>query len=252
MERGVIFQPDAIKAIKKGDKTMTRRPVTRDRKWGFEKPCRYVVGHAYSMQPGRSEKGVGHFTVTAVRREPLGSITPKDIAREGFKFPTEFWKRWTELHGTPDKTADVWVISFTFGDLSEQMDRPRLLAATPGHVTYGAAYPGERDGKKAHQIITGSTGDYTPIASEGMSGEQEAPGATTMGALSQAARVHHAVNHVAQVLAPVHVSRQVLEGEMMRIKALLAENPNSSGELLACLRDLERQMRRFGRALDAA
>jgi uncharacterized protein YhfF len=128
----VIFSPELAKLIVQGKKTQTRRVAAgRD--------CRYKPGRSYAVQPGRGQKAVTRITVQAVRVEPLGALTLKDAKREGFRTTQEFRDHWQRLHGSYNPDLAVFVISFALGDLE---DRPQLLAARPGHLSFVAGPDG--------------------------------------------------------------------------------------------------------------
>jgi hypothetical protein len=120
----VIFTPEHVALIQQGRKTQTRRLVKPD-----EKECRYQVGKAPAVQPGRGKPASCRITILAVRRERLGAISEKDAKREGYRTVYEFRGIWTQLHGawTPDR--EVWVITFVLGDRTE---KPRYLARRLG------------------------------------------------------------------------------------------------------------------------
>ncbi len=69
------------------------KTVTRRRGWTFLKPgdhlmlCRKVMGR----KPGEPLVRIAEVEVTSVRREPLGAITPADVAHEGFYGKTPLW-----------------------------------------------------------------------------------------------------------------------------------------------------------------
>lgn len=138
----MIFQQDAIEAIKRREKTQTRRPVH----WTLLHtivPCRYVVGRAYSLQPGRGRKGEGLITILTTQLERLDKISDADVKAEGFATRELFAARWLKLHGPPDPVMPpfVWVIGFAAGDWREQCDRVRLLARPGSHLE-------QREGEK--------------------------------------------------------------------------------------------------------
>lgn len=175
----MIFQPDAIDLIRQRRKTQTRRPVQLlkpPRPAIPEKTCRYHPGRTYSVQPGRGQRGILHITIMDVRQELLGQITQQDARREGFQFTSQFMQRWEQLHGVVDPDQPVWVISFVVGDLTDHFDRPRLLAATPGHVEYETSRPASPGAKGRWRIAPEAEEhqDYTDRLDRGAEGEPEA------------------------------------------------------------------------------
>lgn len=115
----MIFAPEMVKLILADRKTQTRRIVKPD-----EKACRYRIGHAYAIQPGRARPGIERLTITEVRQEKLGDISLPDAKREGFRTRSDFFDYWQRLHGVLHLERQVWVISFVKGD---RRDVPRML-----------------------------------------------------------------------------------------------------------------------------
>jgi len=138
----VIFKPELVDLIKQGKKTMTRRPVKPG-----ERQCRYRDRGVYALQPGRGQHADGKITIIAVPRiEHLGEISIKDARREGFTNVMEFLAYWRGLYGSVDRDQEVWVISFTYGDLR---DTPRYLAAAPPSQFCNATLPSGRRCRRA-------------------------------------------------------------------------------------------------------
>lgn len=117
------FKPDMIQAIQEGWKTQTRRPRTAEDDVvlegeeivGVNRKGRALwrVGCAYSICPGRGKKRVGLLKITAIREEPLLTISEKDARREGFTGAETFLAAWRSLYPkTGDAWAHVWVLSF--------------------------------------------------------------------------------------------------------------------------------------------
>lgn len=145
---GLQFKRQLLDKIEAGTKTMTRRPI----KIGDLGECRLKVGRSYAIQPGRGQLAVGRVTITDVRSERLGAISPDDARREGFArngvgSTQMFFDYWRELHGNVDEDLLVWVISFAYGH-----DQLRLLS-TP---------------------VPGRSGDYTTALGQTIDSEAEA------------------------------------------------------------------------------
>jgi len=120
----VIFLPaEVVALIAQRRKTMTRRII------GEQAECPYRTGRAYQVQAGHGGRGLFPITITASRAEALGEISFKDVKREGHATTADFAQQWFELYGDFDPGRPVWVISFAWGDLTDQ---PRLLASRPG------------------------------------------------------------------------------------------------------------------------
>jgi hypothetical protein len=111
----VIFKPRMVESILEGCKTVTRRPA----KWepdgeegGRISPCRYEVGKAYALQPGRGKKAVGRILVTRVSQEIIACIDDAEADLEGFKNRAAFIRYWEGLYGNFDATQLVHRIEF--------------------------------------------------------------------------------------------------------------------------------------------
>lgn len=110
----MIFSPAMIKAIKSGRKTETRR-VAED-----GKPCRYVPGRTYALQPGRGKKSVGRILVLQVWEELLADMCDEAAIPEGFGSREAFVTYWTALHGGFYAWSRVWAIRFIYEDEGDQ------------------------------------------------------------------------------------------------------------------------------------
>lgn len=119
----MIFRPELAKLIVQGKKSMTRRQI------GDRPVCRYEVGKAYAVQPGRGKVATCRITITEVRSERLGDMPIGDAKREGFATRDEFFDYWRSLYGQVDEDLEVWVIRFLLGD---HTDTPRALSARMG------------------------------------------------------------------------------------------------------------------------
>lgn len=126
----MIFQPELVKQIRKGKKTMTRRPVKRG-KLGEVKQ-NYVADRSYAVQPGRGQRETCRITVLETRRERLGDITHDDAKAEGFKTTQEFFDYWQALYGSVDHEQQVWAIRFRLGE----PERPLFLAGQTQQSDY--------------------------------------------------------------------------------------------------------------------
>lgn len=107
----MIFAPDLAAKITLGEKTVTRRPVKRDRR-GHVLACTYQAGRSYAVQFCRGGLEVDRIRVLAVARETTEfPISWTEARREGFESPNAFENRWRELYG-PSGPRDVWRITF--------------------------------------------------------------------------------------------------------------------------------------------
>lgn len=134
----MIFRPELARAILRGVKSQTRRPVKPG-----EDRCRYRPGGSYAVQPGRTRPAIGRMIVTRVERERLVEITHDDARAEGFRGVPEFARYWLHLYDAPYRDAldlatdeevldrwrrrygrvEVWAISFVL----DRSATPRLL-----------------------------------------------------------------------------------------------------------------------------
>lgn len=112
----MLFRPDSIEKILKGDKTQTRR--------AWKKPM-VKVGGIYPIQEKMFQKKVdcpGFLRVWYVGQERLGDIWnhPADALKEGFHSVREFFKVWAELYGSVHMDQEIWVIDFVLVDGGSQ------------------------------------------------------------------------------------------------------------------------------------
>ena len=84
-----------------GEKTQTRRKRRPNVKVGGE----YRLRKGYSWLQTR-------ITVTDLRRQRLGEVTPDDVRKEGFTSLEEFKEAWVEIYGDWDPDQEVWVVDF--------------------------------------------------------------------------------------------------------------------------------------------
>jgi hypothetical protein len=113
----VIFSAGLVEKVLDGSKTVTRRPVKRDRE-GRLLPCTYKPRRVYAVQERRGGMALGRIKIVSAYREVLAFPIPWEEARhEGFASPAAFRDRWLELYGA-SYPVDVWRIVFT-------LDRPR-------------------------------------------------------------------------------------------------------------------------------
>ena len=117
------FKPEMIVAIQEGRKTQTRRPMRAEdgvvlegkKIVGVNRKGRALwrVGCGYSICPGRGKNRVGFLKITAIREEPLLTISEKDARREGFTGAETFLAAWRSLYPKFGGAWNhVWVLSF--------------------------------------------------------------------------------------------------------------------------------------------
>lgn len=105
------FSPLLLPKVLNETKTQTRRPkkenewlsrymTDRDPHWkacvlaGVVGPMKWGVGKRYAIQPGRGQKGVGHFEIVSLRTEDVRDISHEDAIAEGFASPLDFLAVW--------------------------------------------------------------------------------------------------------------------------------------------------------------
>jgi hypothetical protein len=105
----MIFRPDLAAAVVAGTKTVTRRRVSPNPSspW-FGGRCGYRVGQDVAICPGRGRHAVGRATIVGLSREPLGMLTRREAAAEGFASAEAFEEAWSAIHGGYDAGAVVW------------------------------------------------------------------------------------------------------------------------------------------------
>jgi hypothetical protein len=151
----VIFKQQMVEKILVGEKTVTRRPVRKERIQPFGRfgefatvgrICRYQVGRDYAVQPaiedgsgkGRGGKEVARIRVLEVDRfalEPCGytlSLLVEEGRREGFKDWFAFRDYWRALYGNFDPTQLVDRIEFELIPESVQPTQEAAGAAPEG------------------------------------------------------------------------------------------------------------------------
>lgn len=110
------FRPELVDAIRRGQKSETRRVATDNPNspWSLE-ACAFVKGHVggYAICPGRGKTAVGRLELTADPvLEKLGEMDDEAARREGFRDLPDFRAYWERLHGYWDPELKVWVIKF--------------------------------------------------------------------------------------------------------------------------------------------
>lgn len=142
----MIFKPILIEAIMRGDKTVTRRPVSfrtaADDAFATERvPCRYREGQYVKIQPGMARESLANIYVVSVRTEPLGAITDADALLEGFADRDEFLDYWRALYGGKDPDLDMLVDRIEFELQEAWLDLcPRCSGS--GTVAHPMTYEG--------------------------------------------------------------------------------------------------------------
>lgn len=129
----MIFTPDNMEKILRGEKTETRR-VARVTAAGDVIQTMYLAGRTYPLQPGRGKRRVGRVEVEGVRLERAGEIPPDSVQREGFATRRAFIEYVARLwNTTPEAAAErqVWAIRFR---VVEILDNPWVPVEAKANV----------------------------------------------------------------------------------------------------------------------
>lgn len=113
----MIFKPELAAKIVAGEKTATRRRLSENpRSPWFVDRCRYSVGQEFTVNPGRGVRRACSAAVTAVYKQRLGEMRPRDAELEGFEFlhggDGSFHEAWGGINGEVDPDEEVWVVEF--------------------------------------------------------------------------------------------------------------------------------------------
>lgn len=101
----MIFAETWLQVVE-GRKTVTRR-ITK-----VGKPSKYKVGHSYSVQPGRTAKGIARIDILSARQEPLGYLSVEEAKKEGYDTAADFELVWIKMYGSYDPAMLVWRYEF--------------------------------------------------------------------------------------------------------------------------------------------
>ena len=97
----LLFKRPLLIKVLSGEKTQTRRKRRPNVKVGGE----YRLRKGYSWLQTR-------ITVTDLRRQRLGEVTPDDVRKEGFDSLEEFKEAWVGIYEGWDPDQMVWVVDF--------------------------------------------------------------------------------------------------------------------------------------------
>ncbi|MFW6008682.1 MAG: ASCH domain-containing protein [archaeon] len=102
----MLFQPEHIKMIKNGEKTVTRRDWDKRMiKAGNIYPCQTKMFQT-------KEECEVFIKVKKWYKENLGEMTEEDAKKEGGYSLKEFKQLWKNLNGSWDDNLEVFVIEF--------------------------------------------------------------------------------------------------------------------------------------------
>lgn len=108
------FRPEMVEAIRRGQKTETRRVANLNPRspWCRER-CGVRMGKRYAICPGRGKAAVGYLELTrAPELSLIENITDLGASREGFDDRDAFLAYFAEMHPHVSVKAEVWVIAF--------------------------------------------------------------------------------------------------------------------------------------------
>lgn len=113
----MLFSPDLVEKILRGEKTQTRRRrhgenPTGQRDGWVDEPCRYKAGRTYAVQPGRGKKAVARILIRSVTAQAMCDMSDDDVRAEGFRTRDEFVSKWLSMYGKGSWLDPVWRITF--------------------------------------------------------------------------------------------------------------------------------------------
>lgn len=110
------FQPELAAKVMSGEKTVTRRVLSDNRRspW-WRECCSLEVGRDYAVCPGRGKPAIGRVRVLSARLTLLWNIDDEDARREGFVDRDEFLNAWFDINGRSGDEG-VWRIEFEVVD----------------------------------------------------------------------------------------------------------------------------------------
>lgn len=107
------FKPLLAAKVMAGDKTVTRRLVSDNRRspW-WRECCSLKLEQTYAVCPGRGKNAIGRVRILEVRLEPLGRLNVLEARKEGFRDSNHFEGIWFAINGSYDPEALVWRVEF--------------------------------------------------------------------------------------------------------------------------------------------
>lgn len=115
------YRPELVRSVRAGKRTMFRQPAKGE--------CRYKEKRVYVLRAATDQTPALQITVLEIREERLGSISLRDVKREGHRTTQDFVADWKGVHNGYDENMRVHVVSFVQGDAT---DTPHMLSANPG------------------------------------------------------------------------------------------------------------------------
>ncbi len=111
----MLFKPEHIEMIKKGNKTATRR---RWERWQVKEGGIYPIQTKLFQKKSEAH---GKIKVKERYKEELGSMTEEDASKEGYDSLEYFREIWEEINDTDwDPHEEVFVVEFKYLNNGEQ------------------------------------------------------------------------------------------------------------------------------------
>lgn len=103
----ILFKPEHVEPILRGEKTQTRRLGKRRWRQGALHQC--YTRPAFANPPG---KPFARVRIGAVRQERLDEITEADARAEGYSSQPEYMAAFYRINGMVMPWEPVWVVTF--------------------------------------------------------------------------------------------------------------------------------------------
>lgn len=98
----ILFKPEHVEPILRGQKTQTRRIGKR----------RWKVGSIHQAKLNYKPEFFASLQIKNIREEKLGDILEQDATAEGYKDATEYKDAFKRIYGYWDDDLVVWVVEF--------------------------------------------------------------------------------------------------------------------------------------------